>query len=76
MFIELLVSIVIPLGLDLYMPVPDTNPLTAEKIALGRQLFVDKRLSRDGTIACATCHQPERAFSDSREIAVGISGRF
>src|SRR5690242_20487579 len=75
MLIELLLSIVIPLGLDLYMPVPETNPLTAEKTELGRQLFLDTRLSRDGTIACATCHRPERAFSDGREIAVGVSGR-
>jgi cytochrome c peroxidase len=75
MLIELLVSVVIPLGLDLYMPVPETNPLTGEKIELGRQLFLDSRLSRDGTIACATCHRPERAFSDSRNIAVGVSGR-
>ena len=44
----------IPLGLDLYMPVPEENPLTAEKIELGRRLFFDRRLSRDGTISCAS----------------------
>ena len=65
----------IPLGLDLYMPVPEDNPLTAEKIALGRRLFRDPRLSRDGTIACTTCHDPARAFTDGRSIAVGVSGR-
>ena len=59
-------SLVIPLGLDLYMPVPEENPLTAEKIELGRRLFNDRRLSRDGTIACVTCHDPARAFSDGR----------
>jgi cytochrome c peroxidase len=69
------VAIVIPLGLDLYLPVPEDNPLTAEGIALGRQLFFDARLSRDGTISCATCHQPGRAFSDGRALAVGIAGR-
>ena len=65
----------IPLGLDLYVPVPEDNPLTAEKVALGRRLFHDPRLSRDGTIACATCHDPARAFADGRSVAVGVSGR-
>jgi cytochrome c peroxidase len=75
MVAELLLSIVIPLGLDLYMPVPENNPLTAEKIELGRQLFFDPRLSADGTIACASCHDPARAFSDGRRIAIGVAGR-
>jgi cytochrome c peroxidase len=65
----------IPLGLDLYMPVPDDNPMTVEKIEQGRGLFNDRRLSRDRTIACATCHQPRRAFSDGRAVARGIDGR-
>ena len=64
-----------PLGLDLYMPVPESNPFTAEKVALGRQLFADRRLSRDGTIACVSCHDPARAFSDDRPIAIGVFGR-
>jgi cytochrome c peroxidase len=63
-----------PLGLDVYMPVPEGNPLTAAKIELGRQLFFDKRLSRDGTLACAGCHDPERAFSDGRTVARGVGG--
>jgi cytochrome c peroxidase len=45
----LLAALVIPLGLDLYLPVPEENPMTAEKIELGRRLFSDRRLSRDGT---------------------------
>jgi len=75
MLIVLLLSVVIPLGLDLYLPTPEANPLTAEKVELGRRLFFDRRLSRDGSISCATCHQPSRAFSDNRAIAVGIDGR-
>jgi cytochrome c peroxidase len=63
-----------PLGLDLYMPMPDTNRLTRAKIALGRRLFFDKRLSRDGTLACASCHLPKLAFSDGRPIARGVAG--
>ncbi len=65
----------IPLGLDLYLPVPEANPLTAEKIELGRRLFHDRRLSRDGTISCASCHDPKRAFSSPRPVAVGVFGR-
>lgn len=61
-----------PLGLDLYRPVPEANPLTPAKIALGRRLFIDKQLSRDGTVACATCHNPKKAFTDGRPVAVGI----
>jgi cytochrome c peroxidase len=68
-------ALTIPLGLDLYMPVPEDNPLTAEKIELGRQLFADHRLSRDGTIACVSCHDPGRAFSDGRAKAIGVFGR-
>ncbi len=71
----LIVSGSVPLGLDLYMPVPEDNPMTVEKIGLGRRLFNDRRLSRDGSIACASCHDPERAFSDGRAIAVGVFGR-
>ena len=71
----LLAAIVIPLGLDLYLPVPEENPLTAEKIEVGRRLFFDRRLSRDGSVACVSCHDPERAYSDGRPVAVGIEGR-
>jgi len=73
--LRLAIVLVIPLGLDLYLPVPGENQLTAEKIALGRRLFSDRRLSRDGTIACTSCHDPNRAFSDGRPVAVGVSGR-
>jgi cytochrome c peroxidase len=62
------------LGLDLYMPVPEANPLTRDKVALGRRLFFDRRLSRDGTLACASCHDPRLAFSDGRVVARGIHG--
>jgi cytochrome c peroxidase len=75
-FLLLLTAVLmVPLGLDLYVPVPEENPLTVEKIDLGRRLFNDRRLSRDGTIACASCHDPERAFSDGRVTAVGVFGR-
>jgi cytochrome c peroxidase len=64
----------IPMGLDAYLPVPEGNPLTREKVELGRKLFFDTRLSRDHTVSCATCHDPKLAFTDSRKVARGISG--
>src|SRR6185295_2359575 len=67
--------IVIPLGLDLYLPVPEDNPITQEKIALGRQFFFDRRLSRDETISCSTCHNPNRAFSAPLSVSTGVRGR-
>ena len=63
-----------PLGLDLYLPAPITNPLTRDKVALGRGLFFDKRLSRDGTLSCANCHDPKLSFSDGRAVARGVGG--
>ena len=54
--------------------VPADNPMTWEKIELGRQLFHDTRLSGDGSIACATCHRPELAYTDGRSRAKGIHG--
>ena len=68
-------ALVVPLGLDLYMPVPDTNLVTPEKVTLGRSLFFDRRLSVDESISCASCHRPERAFSDGRPTALGVQGR-
>jgi cytochrome c peroxidase len=65
----------IPIGLDLYLPTPEDNPLTVEKIELGQRLFSDTRLSRDGHIACASCHDPSRAFSDAHTTAIGVFGR-
>lgn len=71
----LIAALAIPLGLDLYMPVPEDNPITAEKIELGRRLFSDRRLSRDSSIACISCHDPERAFSSPARISAGVSAR-
>src|SRR5216683_2946577 len=55
--------------------IPPDNPQTPEKIALGQKLFFDGRLSADGTVACSTCHDPARAFTDGRPTSVGIKGR-
>jgi cytochrome c peroxidase len=53
-------------------PIPRDNPQTRAKIELGRLLFFDKRLSRDRSTSCATCHDPDKAYSDGRARAVGI----
>jgi cytochrome c peroxidase len=68
------VAVTIPLGLDLYLPVPEDNPLTSGRVALGRRLFTDPILSRDRTMSCATCHDPALAFTDGRPVAIGIRG--
>jgi cytochrome c peroxidase len=54
---------------------PPENPQTPEKISLGEKLFFDGRLSADGTVACSTCHNPARAFTDGRPVSIGIKGR-
>jgi cytochrome c peroxidase len=45
------------------------------RVALGQKLFFEARFSADGTVACATCHNPARAFTDGRPTSVGIHGR-
>lgn len=52
--------------------VPEGNPATLEGIALGRQLFYDKRLSRDNSISCSSCHIQKFAFTDQNKISIGI----
>lgn len=64
-----------PLGLP-PLPVPEDNPLTREKIALGRKLFFDRRLSLNGTQSCAMCHIPEQGFTNNElATAVGLEGQ-
>jgi cytochrome c peroxidase len=67
--------ITVPLGLDLYMPAPEDNPFSRERIEVGRRLFHDRRLSRDQSLACASCHDPKRAFSTAKPRSVGVFGR-
>ena len=55
--------------------IPADNPLTKAKIALGQQLFHDAGLSANGTTSCATCHQPERHFTDGLPRAIGADGK-
>jgi cytochrome c peroxidase len=55
-------------------PAPTDNPLTPEAVALGARLFVDTRLSGTGRHSCASCHRPERAFTDGRRQARALTG--
>jgi len=67
-------TIQVPLGLP-PLPIPADNSPTVETIALGRELFYDPVLSRDDTISCASCHQPDAQFADRRKVSVGVGGQ-
>jgi cytochrome c peroxidase len=54
---------------------PEENALTEERAQLGKRLFFEPRLSRTETVACATCHEQEHAFSDPRPVSLGVEGR-
>jgi cytochrome c peroxidase len=53
---------------------PAPGPAAAE-VALGRRLFAEPRLSRTGSVSCASCHDPARGFSDGRPVSIGVDGR-
>lgn len=53
---------------------PPDNALTAEKVALGKQLFFDKRLSKDGSASCETCHVPEKGWTDGKALSQKVGG--
>src|SRR5262245_46968066 len=66
----------LPLGLqESAAYIPDDNPLTPEKIALGKQFFWDKRWSRNGTVACVTCHEPNHGWGDPRQFSARFDGK-
>lgn len=54
---------------------PKDNPPTPEKIALGKQLYFDPRLSADDTISCASCHDPKKGWSNGEQFATGVGGK-
>jgi len=63
-----------PLGLP-PVPVPEDNPVTQAKVALGEALFNEQRFSGNGQISCASCHEPDQAFTDGLKIAEGIEDK-
>ena len=65
----------LPLGLQEQAAyIPDDNPLTRDKVALGKQLFWDTRWSRNGTIACVSCHDPGHGWADARRLSLRFDG--
>ena len=64
-----------PLGLDLTAPVPADNPLTPERVALGKKLFFDPLLSLDHRVSCSSCHRPDHAFADTSDVSLGSRRR-
>ena len=66
-------SMTLPLGLQADAAyIPDDNPMNDAKIELGRYLYFDKRLSKDQTIACASCHNPFHGFTDPARTSAGV----
>ncbi len=63
------------LGLPLSIPFPTHQPGSTEIADLGRRLFIDTRLSSSGEVACSSCHQPERAFTNGETKGTGVHGR-
>jgi cytochrome c peroxidase len=57
------------------MPIPAHNPITIEKVNLGRTLFFDPRLSIDNTVSCSSCHKQAFAMSDDVQFSVGVGGQ-
>lgn len=53
--------------------IPEDNMPSKERINLGKKLFFDKKLSSNKTIACASCHLPEKAFSDNKQLSLGVN---
>src|SRR5215467_4706184 len=66
-------SMTLPLGLQASSAyVPDDNPMSTDKVALGKLLYFDKRLSKDMSIACASCHSPYHGFADPARTSSGV----
>ncbi len=64
----------VPTGLPA-LPVPKDNEMTDAKVALGKQLYFDPRLSADNTVSCASCHQPDKGWSNGEATAAGVGGK-
>jgi cytochrome c peroxidase len=64
----------VPLGLP-PIPWPEDNPYSPARAELGRILFFDGRLSANGLVSCAFCHEPDHAFSSSTAVARGVNGK-
>jgi cytochrome c peroxidase len=71
-------TVTVPSGFLAFTPkavVPLANPITKGKYELGRQLYFDPRVSLDGTVSCATCHNPDKGWTDNMPVSIGINGQ-
>jgi cytochrome c peroxidase len=70
-------EITVPLGFpqSLASVIPSYNPMTKGKVELGKQLYFDQRVSKDGTISCASCHDPAKGWTDNARFSTGIGGQ-
>lgn len=68
-------SLVYPSSFGSRFTIPENNPLTEERVALGRMLFYEPLLSKTNTVSCSSCHQQLLAFSDNRRLSIGVSGK-
>jgi len=71
-------EVTLPKGLDAGAAnifIPDNNPMTLAKIELGRQLYFEPRLSSDGTVSCASCHNPNEGYGAHTRFGVGVEGQ-
>lgn len=64
----------VPTGIE-DMKVPPDNPITPEKVELGKMLFFDKRLAKDGKMSCETCHLPEKGWTDGKQFSTKADGK-
>src|SRR5262245_53180924 len=69
-------SLTLPLGLQAGSAyIPGDNPMNDDQVGLGRLLYFDKRLSKDMTISCASCHNPFHGFTDPARTSSGVAGK-
>src|SRR5690242_8077662 len=67
-------SVTLPPGLDPQRLSPASNPASSAKIALGRRIFFDRAFSRGRNTSCSSCHDPQKAYTDGRNIGLGTGG--
>ncbi len=65
----------LPSTFDSIPPVPHDNAMSTTRVALGRALFFDPRLSADGSVSCGSCHKPALAYADTVAVSPGVHAR-
>lgn len=68
------IKLKVPLGLNQAPTIPSGNEMTLDRWVLGKKLYFDGILSSDSTVSCASCHDPERGWTDQSPVSIGIGG--